>query len=306
MAERVQECRASAQQNQHHWRKKHNSVSIGMACSEFMKIISCHPRFQHNACLIVWYCSCCYNLHICLPIRGCRMCRAWIVSWCDMHRLYNWYNAFESCTKTWFFSDSILFILLINQIVYTHCLQLRIISRHNISYHFILYHAISCHIISYQNHTTFFLELWTISMLPPCAFDLCHNFHVPGWSDRKRLGRLGQLHSISFARRVRLGATILDRTCWTEEKRACWSTVGTGHSWNEMPSVGVTALSHHFAKRVVKVGLEGGESWIGQPFWLDEVIWLGTMMIMMRFASESCFAVHGTMDGIFFDCWQCL
>ena len=37
-------------------------------------------------------------------------------------------------------------------------------------------------------------------MLPPCAFDLCHNFHVPGWSDRKRLGRLGQLHSISFAR----------------------------------------------------------------------------------------------------------
>ena len=28
----------------------------------------------------------------------------------------------------------------------------------------------------------------------------CHNFHVPGWSDRKRLGRLGQLHCISFAR----------------------------------------------------------------------------------------------------------
>ena len=140
-------------------------------------------------------------------------------------------------------------------------------------------------------------------MLPPCAFDLCHNFHVPGWSDRKRLGRLGQLHSISFARRVRLGATILDRTCWTEEKRACWSTVGTGHSWNEMPFVGVTALSHHFAKRVVKVGLEGGESWIGQPFWLDEVIWLGRMMIMMHFAAESCFAAHGTIDGIFFDCW---
>ena len=37
-------------------------------------------------------------------------------------------------------------------------------------------------------------------MLPPCVLDLFHNFHVPGWSDRKRLGRLGQLHSISFAR----------------------------------------------------------------------------------------------------------
>ena len=151
VAERVQQCRASAQQNQHRWRKKHNSVSIGMACSEFMKIISCQPRFQHTACLIVWYCSYCYNLHICLPIRGCRMCRAWIVSWCDMHRLYNWYNAFEACTKTWYFHIRYFsFCLYINHIVYTHCLRLHIISRHNISYHFILYLVISCHIMSYH------------------------------------------------------------------------------------------------------------------------------------------------------------
>ena len=39
-----------------------------------------------------------------------------------------------------------------------------------------------------------------ILILTPCAFDPCHDCHAPGWSDRKRLGRLGQLHSISFAR----------------------------------------------------------------------------------------------------------
>ena len=52
------------------------------------------------------------------------------------------------------------------------------------------------HIMSYHD----FSRIINISMLPPCAFDLCHNLDVPGWSDRKRLGRLGQLHSISFAR----------------------------------------------------------------------------------------------------------
>ena len=101
------------------------------------------------------------------------------------------------------FSDSILFILLINPIVCTHCLRLHIISRHSMLYHIILYHVVSYHIVSYciaQCHTIIFIESSTISILPPCAFDLCHNFHVPGWSDRKRLGRLGQLHGISFAR----------------------------------------------------------------------------------------------------------
>ena len=162
-------------------------------------------------------------------------------------------NAYTVC-------DYISDFILRHNISY-HIISYHIISYHIKSYHIIWYHIISnqiksyhirsilyYHILSYHD----FLESSTISMLPPCAFDLCHNFHVPGWSDRKRLGRLGQQHSISFACRVRLGATILDRTCRTEEKRACWSTVGTGHSWKEMPSVGVTALSHHFAKRVVR------------------------------------------------------
>ena len=53
--------------------------------------------------------------------------------------------------------------------------------------------CITCHTTTSKNKSA-------ISILPPCAFHLCHNFHVPGWPDRKRLGRLGQLHSISFAR----------------------------------------------------------------------------------------------------------
>ena len=89
------------------------------------------------------------------------------------------------------FSDSIIFILLINPIVCTHCLRSQC---HSLLYHIILYHVVSYHIVSYciaQCHTIIFIESSTISILPPCAFDLCHNFHVPGWSDRKRLGRLG-------------------------------------------------------------------------------------------------------------------
>ena len=100
-----------------------------------------------------------------------------------------------------FVADLILFILFINQIVYTHSLRLHIIScqsYHIISFNIRSYHIILYHIVS-RNVTPCFL-ITTISILPPCAFDLCHNFHVPGWSDRKRLGRLGQLHSISFAR----------------------------------------------------------------------------------------------------------
>ena len=60
VAERVQQCRASAQQNQHRWRKKHKPVSICMVCPEFLKFISCQPRFQHTAFFIGWYCSYCY------------------------------------------------------------------------------------------------------------------------------------------------------------------------------------------------------------------------------------------------------
>ena len=85
------------------------------------------------------------------------------------------------------FQDLILFISFIH-----------IISRHSISYHVMSICIIFCHIVSHN--VIQWIELSTILLLPPCAFDLCHNFHVPGWSDRKRLGRLGQLHSISFAR----------------------------------------------------------------------------------------------------------
>ena len=53
--------------------------------------------------------------------------------------------------------------------------------------------CITCHTTTSKNNSA-------ISILQPCAFDLGHNSHVPGWPDRKRLGRLGQLHSISFAR----------------------------------------------------------------------------------------------------------
>ena len=113
VAERVQQCRASAQQNQHRWKKNHNSVSIRMVCSEFLKFISCQPRFQHTAlfdCLILFQHTAQYSamspLYLLLLAQkvSCRMCREWIVSWCDMNRLYNWYNAVETCTKKWCYS----------------------------------------------------------------------------------------------------------------------------------------------------------------------------------------------------------
>ena len=71
---------------------------------------------------------------------SCGMCREWIVSWCDMHRLCNWYNALEACTKTWHF-----------KIWYSSfCLYIsyRTIAYHIIlSYHVILYHTVSHNVI---------------------------------------------------------------------------------------------------------------------------------------------------------------
>ena len=132
---------------------------------------------------------------------SCRMCWEWIVSRSDVHRLYHWYNAFESCTKTWHLQIWYCSFCWLTKL-YIHILcdyisyrAIAIISFHLISCHIISYCIILCHVMS---HLVFLIT--TISILPPCAFDLCHNFHVPGWSDRKRLGRLGQLHSISFAR----------------------------------------------------------------------------------------------------------
>ena len=51
VAEGVQQYRGSAQQNQQCSRKKHNSVSIRMACSEFLRFIPCQPCFQNTTCL---------------------------------------------------------------------------------------------------------------------------------------------------------------------------------------------------------------------------------------------------------------
>ena len=74
---------------------------------------------------------------------SCRMCQEWIVSWCDMDRLYNWYNALEACTKTWHFkiwySSFCLYIII-------HIISLHSISYYHImSYCIILYHIMSYH-----------------------------------------------------------------------------------------------------------------------------------------------------------------
>ena len=103
-----------------------------------------------------------------------------------MHRLYNWYNAVEACAKTWHLQIW----------YYPFCILTKLYI--HIVCDYMSYRAIAYHIISF--HTMILKESSTISILPSCAYDVCHNFHVPGWSDRKRLGRLGQLHSISFAR----------------------------------------------------------------------------------------------------------
>ena len=72
---RLKECNnVGHQQNQH---KEEAHVSIRMACSEFMKFLSCQPRLQHTTCLIVWLCSHCHicpYFHICLPIRSVGGC----------------------------------------------------------------------------------------------------------------------------------------------------------------------------------------------------------------------------------------
>ena len=136
------------------------------------------------------------------------MCREWIFSWCDVHRLYHRYNAFESCTKTWhlqiwsysFCWSNKLYIHMVGDYIsypaIAYNTSYHIISNHIISYHTISFHIILYHVIPYHHFHRIINNLDAATL----CFDLCHNFHVPGWSDRKRLGRLGQLHSISFAR----------------------------------------------------------------------------------------------------------
>ena len=69
VAERVQQCRASAQQNQGRSRKKHKSVSIRMVCSEFRKF-DCLILFQHTA----HYCVCHHYTCTCMAI-------SWVVEY---------------------------------------------------------------------------------------------------------------------------------------------------------------------------------------------------------------------------------
>ena len=96
-----------------------------------------------------------------------RMCREWVVSWCDwcdMHRLYHRYNAFEACTKTCHLQIWWLFILLSLTKLYVHIVcdykSYRAISCHIISNHII---SVSYHIVSYCTmHIMSYLDFYRI------------------------------------------------------------------------------------------------------------------------------------------------
>ena len=81
--------------------------------------------------------------------------------------------------------------------IVVHVIQYHIISYHIISNYIISYHLNMYHIMSYH----FFCIIRDLNL--PTRF-LFHLFHVAGWSHRKRLGRLGQLHRISPALRPAL------------------------------------------------------------------------------------------------------
>ena len=190
-------------------------MSIRLACSEFMKLMSCWPRFSTPQVWLFDIVLTAIFTHMLANKVSCRMCREWIVSRCDMHRLNHWYNAFEACTKTWHLQIWYYSFRWLNKL-YTHCARLHLISRHRIFDDFIFICIISNHIRWYHitpyHNVSYCIILYNIMSYHICSriinnldtatlcFDLCNNFHVPGWSDRKRLGRLGQLHSISFAR----------------------------------------------------------------------------------------------------------
>ena len=86
----------------------------------------------------------------------CRVCREWIVPWCDMHRLYHRYNAFEACTNTclllqiWYYSFCLSTKLYIHIVCdYISYRAIAIISFHLISGHIISYCIILCHVMSH-------------------------------------------------------------------------------------------------------------------------------------------------------------
>lgn len=84
-----------------------------------------------------------------------RLCREWVVSCCDMDRLYQWYCAFESCTKTWhlqiwcysFCLVTTLYPLVCDYIscraIAYHIISFCIRSHNFMSYHVMLFHNVS-------------------------------------------------------------------------------------------------------------------------------------------------------------------
>ena len=87
---------------------------------------------------------------------SCRVCEEWIVPWCDMHRLYHRYNAFEACTNAclllqiWYYPFCLLTKLYIHSVCdYISYRAIAIISFHLRSCHIISYCIILCHVMSH-------------------------------------------------------------------------------------------------------------------------------------------------------------
>ena len=132
MAERVQQCRASAQQNQHRWRRSTVLCQFAWCVLSFWSLFLASHVFSTPHVSLFDIVLTAIFTHMLANKVSCRMCREWIVSWCDMHRLYKWYNAFEACTKTWHFK------------IWYYSFRLYI------SYRAIAYHIISCQFVSYS------------------------------------------------------------------------------------------------------------------------------------------------------------
>ena len=143
--------------------------------SDFIHLIYCkscriisHQVISHrivSCCIIsIWYCFTSLSYlpifsHMLANQVSWGMRREWKVSWCDMHRLYHWYNAFEACRKTW--HTQIWYFSCWLSKLYAHCARLHFTLHHSISQHFILYHIISNGSISHQISFTCF-ELYHV------------------------------------------------------------------------------------------------------------------------------------------------
>ena len=156
MAERVQQCRAL-----------HNRINIveernTVLCQFAWCVLSFWSLFLAShvfSTLHVWLCNIVLTAiftDMFASKVSCRVCREWIVPWCDMHRLYHRYNAFETCTNTclllqiWYYSFCLLTKLYIHILCdYISYRAKAIISFHLISGHIISYCIILCHVMSH-------------------------------------------------------------------------------------------------------------------------------------------------------------